>query len=120
MNVLFVAEKRNIGEKIKKVLDENKDIFPDNYYIDYIHVVTHLNDDLASWIEDIEHKMSQPMPRRNYNLAFASGGSISNSFQVRSRNAMSFVEGSLTGIRSDRMYQTNQRNNTLGRYGEYR
>lgn len=45
MNVLIVAEKRNIGEQIKKVLDENKDIFPDNYYIDYIHVVTHLNDD---------------------------------------------------------------------------
>lgn len=74
---------------------------------------THLNDDLATWIEDIEYKRSRPMPQRNYNLAFASGGYVSSSFQSRSRNVLSFVEGSLTGNQRGN-YQTNQRNNTLG------
>lgn len=45
MNVLLVCEKPSIGKVIKEVLDENKDIFPDTYYFDYIHHVLHLNDD---------------------------------------------------------------------------
>ena len=45
MNVLLVCEKPSIGKVIREVLDENKDIFPDTYYIDYIHHVLHLNDD---------------------------------------------------------------------------
>lgn len=80
---------------------------------------THLNDDLATWIEDIEYKKSRPMPQRNYNLAFASGGYVSNSFQARSRNVMGSIEGALTGNQRGN-YQTNQRNNTLGTLGEYR
>lgn len=80
---------------------------------------THLNDDLATWIEDIEYKKSRPMPQRNYNLAFASGGYVSNSFQARSRNVMGSIEDALTGNQRGN-YQTNQRNNTLGTLGEYR
>lgn len=80
----------------------------------------HLNDDLATWIEDIEYKRTRPMPQRNYNLAFAGGGYMANSFQARSRNVLSFVEGSLTGNQRGSMYQTNQRNNTLGTYGDGR
>lgn len=80
---------------------------------------THLNDDLATWIEDIEYKRSRPMPQRNYNLAFASGGYVSNSFQARSMNVMGSIEGALTGNQRGN-YQTNQRNNTLGTLGEYR
>ena len=81
---------------------------------------SHLNDDLATWIEDIEYKRNRPMPQRNYNLAFASGGYVSNSFQARSRNALSYVERSLTGNQRGGMYQTNQRDNIIGTYGEER
>ena len=80
---------------------------------------THLNDDLSTWIEDIEYKRSRPMPQRNYNLAFASGGYVSNSFQVRSMNVMGSIEGALTGNQR-RNYQTNQRNNIIGTYREDR
>lgn len=81
---------------------------------------THLNDDLATWIEEIDQKSRRPMPQRNYNLAFASGGYVSNSFQSRSRNVFNFVEGSLTGNQRGGSYQQHQRNNTLGTYGDGR
>lgn len=81
---------------------------------------THLNDDLATWLEDIDYKRGQPMPQRNYNLAFASGGYVSNSFQARSRNVLNFVEGSLTGNQRGGISHTNQRNNIIGAFGEGR
>lgn len=45
MNVLFVVEKPFTGKLIKKVLEDNKDIFTDTYYFDYIKMVTHINDE---------------------------------------------------------------------------
>lgn len=81
---------------------------------------THLNDDLATWIEDIEYRKVRPMPQRNYNLAFASGGYVSNSFQVRSRNVLNFVEGSLNGKQVGGRYQTNQRDNIRGTFDDGR
>ena len=45
MNVLFVVEKPFTGKLIKKVLEDNKDIFTDTYYFDYIKMVTHIDDE---------------------------------------------------------------------------
>lgn len=87
---------------------ESAEIFIDNLSRDVISGISegwsHLNDDLATWIADIDSRRGQPIGQRNYNLAFAGGGYVSNSFQARSRNVLNFVEGSLTG---------NQRGNTI-------
>ena len=45
MNILIVIEKPSIEKIMKKVIEENKDIFVDNYYFDCVRIVTHLNDE---------------------------------------------------------------------------
>lgn len=111
-----------VEKRIKNL--ESAEAFIKNLSIDVISDVrdgaTHLNDDLTTWLEDIEYRRSRPMPQRNYNLAFASGGYVSNSFQTRSRKVLNFVEGSLTGNQKGGISQTNQRNNIIGAFGEGR
>lgn len=76
-----------------------------------------LNDGVESWIEDIEDRRSRPVvAQRNYNLAFAGGGYVSNSFQSRASNVMNLVGSSLTGSQRGGAYQTNQRNNVSRNY----
>ncbi len=111
-----------VEKRIKNL--ESAEAFIKNLSRDVISDVrdgaTHLNDDLTTWLEDIEYRRSKPMPQRNYNLAFASGGYVSNSFQTRSRNVLNFVEGSLTGNQKGGISQINQRNNIIGAFGEGR
>lgn len=47
MNILLVLEKPSYGKIIREVLENNKDIFTDTYYIDYIRCILHLNDDFV-------------------------------------------------------------------------
>lgn len=46
MNILFVVEKPSIKKILQNFIENNKDLFCDNYYFDCIKMVTHLNDNI--------------------------------------------------------------------------